>query len=290
MHEALDHALAETLAAAHPAAFAEQAALLDGRLEPAAVLRAFALAPRRFPGRSPAPVPPALDPHGVLARWPDAARARLQLLRGAEARLEAAAFDALLDTLFASADVAETVFLAQALPFLREPLRQLDHARACARSNMPPVFSAVAHDNDLPRRAFDQNAWNQLVLKAAFLGEPIWNIPGLAERNNPELVQMLRRYVDERRAAGRDLPWDLWACIGWLAGPEERAFLSEQFEQERGRAAAAIALALLENAAEASRVLGRRFMTRDDVAALVPLSWPRLAEAAEALPAAAGAS
>ena len=45
-----------------------------------------------------------------------------------------------------------------------------------------------------------------MVVKAVFNGVPIETIVGLRERRNPEVVQMMRDLVSERRAAGRPLP------------------------------------------------------------------------------------
>jgi hypothetical protein len=39
-----------------------------------------------------------------------------------------------------------------------------------------------------------------------FTGAPINSIVGLEQRRNPELLQMLRDLVAERRAAGRSVP------------------------------------------------------------------------------------
>ena len=45
-----------------------------------------------------------------------------------------------------------------------------------------------------------------MIVKAVFSGTPIETIFGLHERRNPEVVQMLRDLISERRAAGRPLP------------------------------------------------------------------------------------
>ncbi len=74
---------------------------------------------------------------------------------------------------------------------------------------MKPVFEAIACHNPYPSDYFDQAAWNQMVVKAVFVGTSIKNIAGIAERANPDLRQMLRDLISERQAAGRAVPTDV---------------------------------------------------------------------------------
>ncbi|MCD4523363.1 EboA domain-containing protein [Nocardioides sp. cx-173] len=50
--------------------------------------------------------------------------------------------------------------------------------------------------------------WRHGVLKCLFVGVPLAGVAGLATRADDELAAMVRRYVDERRAAGRPVPDD----------------------------------------------------------------------------------
>jgi hypothetical protein len=74
------------------------------------------------------------------------------------------------------------------------------------RASMRPPFEAIACHNPYPFDYFDEPAWNQMVVKCVFTGAAIEAIVGLQERRNPDLVQMLRDFAVERRAAGRPLP------------------------------------------------------------------------------------
>jgi hypothetical protein len=56
---------------------------------------------------------------------------------------------------------------------------------------MKPVFEAVAHRNPYPQETFAEDAWNQMVVKAFFIGSTLWSIQGLDERANPRLARML---------------------------------------------------------------------------------------------------
>lgn len=139
-----------------------------------------------------------------------------------------------LDRVFASADVRELVALYQALPLLPYPEKVRDTPLASSfanraaegiRSNMTAVFNAVALQNPYPAKYLDNLAWNQMVLKALFVGSPLHLIQGIDERANPELARMLVDYAHERWAAGRDVSPELWRCVGKFANSEMLADL-----------------------------------------------------------------
>jgi hypothetical protein len=114
-----------------------------------------------------------------------------------------------LERLFNAADVRELVTLYQALPFLSYPEQLQKRAAEGVRSNMTAVFNAVALNNSYPAEYFDDLAWNQMVLKALFVGSSILQIQGLQERINPKLVRMLGDYVSERQSANRSVPQEV---------------------------------------------------------------------------------
>ncbi|MEO0687809.1 MAG: EboA family metabolite traffic protein [Cyanobacteria bacterium J06649_11] len=130
-----------------------------------------------------------------------------------------------LDQVFAAADVRELVALYQALPLL--PLAEKMHNRAAEgiRSNMTAVFNAVALNNPYPAKYLDNLAWNQMVLKALFVGSPLHLIQGLDKRANPDLARMLVDYASERWSAGRSVSPELWRCVGKFANSEMLADL-----------------------------------------------------------------
>jgi hypothetical protein len=79
---------------------------------------------------------------------------------------------------------------------------------AC-RTNILPLFEAIACDNAYPARYFPERNFNQMVLKALFNNVALARIEGLADRANPELARMAGDYAAERRAAGRPVPGDI---------------------------------------------------------------------------------
>lgn len=122
-----------------------------------------------------------------------------------------------LEQVFAAADVGELVALYQMLPLLPYPEEYRLRAAEGIRSNMTVVFNAVALRNPYPNQYFDQLAWNQMILKALFIGSPLYLIQGLDRRTNPTLSQMLIDYARERWAAKRSLSPELWRAMGSFA-------------------------------------------------------------------------
>lgn len=112
---------------------------------------------------------------------------------------------AALEQLFHAGTVEELVALYQALPRYPHPELLVRRAAEGVRSNMQPVFEAVALGNPYPAGHLDDGAWNQLVLKCFFLGADIDRVVGLARRSNRDLGCMLADYARERRAAHRTL-------------------------------------------------------------------------------------
>jgi hypothetical protein len=72
-----------------------------------------------------------------------------------------------------------------------------------------PVFEAIACENPFPAAQFPELHFNQMALKAVFLGVALARMLGLAERRTPELARMAEDFAAERRAAGRTVPADL---------------------------------------------------------------------------------
>ncbi|MFH7026796.1 MAG: EboA family metabolite traffic protein [Heteroscytonema crispum UTEX LB 1556] len=118
-----------------------------------------------------------------------------------------------LEQVFNAADLGELVALYQALPLLHYPEKLRDRACEGIRSNMSAVFNAVALQNPYPAEYFNNRAWNQMILKALFVGSPLNLIQGLDARINPELSRMLIDYANERQAAKRSVSPELWELV-----------------------------------------------------------------------------
>ena len=123
-------------------------------------------------------------------------------------------FAARIDRLCTTAEVTEHVAYLKGLAVFPAGRQLHDRAREGVRSSIGPVFEAIACHNPYPFDYFDEGAWNQMVVKCVFTGTPINSIVGLEQRRNPELVQMLRDLMAERRAAGRSVPDVVHTYVG----------------------------------------------------------------------------
>ena len=124
------------------------------------------------------------------------------------------AFATLVNRLCANAEVTELLAYLKGFAIFPAAKQLHDRAREGVRSAVKPVFEAIACHNPYPLDYFDQAAWNQMVVKAVFVGASIKNIVGIRERGNPDLRQMLRDLISERHAAGRPVPADVCDYVG----------------------------------------------------------------------------
>jgi len=118
-----------------------------------------------------------------------------------------------LEKLFISSDMSEAIALYQSLPVLPYPNELKERAAEGIRSNITTVFNAVALRNPYPADYLDEGAWNQLVLKALFVGSPLYLIQGIDRRSNKKLAEMLVEYAHERWSAGREVSPELWRPV-----------------------------------------------------------------------------
>ena len=118
-----------------------------------------------------------------------------------------------IETLFDTAEMQELTALYTALPYLAFPQKWLFRATEAVRSNMGPVFDAIAFGNPYPAQYFSEAAWNQLVLKCIFNDKPITRIDGLLDRVNAALAHDVSEFAHERWAAGRTVPAEVWRLV-----------------------------------------------------------------------------
>ncbi len=172
---------------------------------------------------------PGWDP----SNWSVDQAARIRLLLAATG--DGDTFMRRLDQLCATADVDELVAFYRGLPLYPDPPRHRLRAAEGLRSNMKVVFEAVAHRNPYPAEQLPEDAWNQMVLKALFVGSALDPIVGLDRRANATLARMLGDYAHERWAASRPVNPELWRCVGPFATGR---LLGRPGATDRGRLAA----------------------------------------------------
>jgi hypothetical protein len=182
---------------------------------------------------------PGLD----LCDWSVDQLARVALM-AASHRGDDADFAARFDSFCATAELNELIALCRGLPIYPGAALIEPRAREAVRSGMKPVFEAVAHRNPYPREAFTEDAWNQMVVKAFFMGSTLWPIQGLDQRANPRLARMLVGLAQERWAAQRPVSGELWRCVVPHADNECIAALTHGWNAGNDKERLAIAFAL----------------------------------------------
>jgi hypothetical protein len=115
-----------------------------------------------------------------------------------------------VDDCYRHGDNREREAVLRALQIMPAPTRFVPLAVDACRTNVVPVFEAIACDNPYPAAHFPDSHFHQMALKAVFLGLSLSRVVGLDGRLSPELDRMARGYASERRAAGRSVPEDLW--------------------------------------------------------------------------------
>ena len=228
---------------------------------------------------------PGWDPSG----WSVDQAARVALLLASHAA--DLHFVELLEEFAASAEINELIALYQGLPLFPAARALEPRAREAIRSAMRPVFEAMAHRNPYPQEQFDQDAWNQMVVKTFFLDSPLWPIQGLEARGNPALARILVDLAHERWAAGRAISPELWRCVGPHADAAGVAAMQRVLDSGGETEQLAVALALAskpENptpgstetaTAESCAALRAQCEARGLSARALEAGWPRLAPA-----------
>ncbi|MBU6259166.1 MAG: EboA domain-containing protein [Burkholderiales bacterium] len=268
----LQRALEPRIDAAGAAWLRESVAAVAGDTGDRQLYRAVSLVARKL-GK--APLAPdaatlaqaaALRPGWDPSRWSVDQAARVQLLLAAGG--DADTFERRLDQLCATADLDELVAFYAGLPLYPDPPRHRRRAAEGVRTNMRSVFEAVAHRNPYPAEQLDDDAWNQMVLKALFVASPLHPIVGLDRRANATLARMLGDYAHERWSAGRTISPELWRCVGPFATGALLADLARVLDTGAPAERAAAVLALrAAGTAEAQVLLDRHAAIRDSVAA-----------------------
>ena len=181
-----------------------------------------------------------------------------------------------LEQLCNTADVGEQAAFYRGLPLYPEQPRYVARATEGLRTNMKAVFEAIAHRNPYPSEQFPEPAWNQMVLKALFVGATLWPIIGLDRRANPELARMLCDYAHERWSAGRPVSPELWRCVGPYASGTMLQDLERVLKKGTEPERAAVALALHASRESAAVSLLEREPALTKSLARGDLSWERI--------------
>ncbi|MVZ62278.1 EboA domain-containing protein [Sphingobacterium humi] len=146
---------------------------------------------------------------------------------------EKEAYQQFIDKLFEYADMQELEALYAALPLLDYPELWVERCKEGIRNNIGTVQQAVIEHNTFSSSQLEEEAWNQMILKAFFTGKNILNIHGLFERNNPALAAAIVDYIYERDSAKRDIHPMLWVLAKEALPERALGILEERYAAEQ---------------------------------------------------------
>ncbi|TPW14116.1 MAG: hypothetical protein FD130_1437 [Halothiobacillaceae bacterium] len=193
------------------------------------LLTAFTRA-RRFVGHAPLGVtaPELSTPIGTvnIQTWDAGNAARIVLLIKA-LTLDAPTQPDTVIYIYRMADDAEKAVVISGLALYANDSRYKALALEAGRTNSLPLFKALAVANPYPAAYYNEAEFNQLVLKSLFIGVNTEQIMGLAQRVNPTLSRMCEDYYDERHAAARTIPADIWLSIAPHASARGLNYLAQ---------------------------------------------------------------
>ncbi|HLT50962.1 MAG TPA: EboA domain-containing protein [Arenibacter sp.] len=139
------------------------------------------------------------------------------------------------------ADTGELETFLKFLVLLPDPENYRSQAVEALRTNIGTVFNAVALHNPYPALYFNDQQWNQMYLKAAFMQQDLMGILSVDQRANKDLVRIISDYAHERWAASREIDPYFWRPVsqfldGQLIGDMEKLFQSDNVLEKRAAA------------------------------------------------------
>ncbi len=108
------------------------------------------------------------------------------------------------------ADQVELATFLRYLVLLPNPEEFQLVAADALRTNITTVFNALSQDNPYPGQYFNDQQWNQMYLKSAFMGCDLSRILDVDKRGNEDLSRIISDYAHERWAASRDVDVYFW--------------------------------------------------------------------------------
>ena len=150
-------------------------------------------------------------------------------------------FTSKVATLIQVADTNELAAFLKYLVFLPRHEAFKNVAVEALRTNIATVFDAIALNNPYPAAYFNDQQWNQMYLKAAFMQRDLSLIIGVDERANEELTRIISDYAHERWAASRSIDPMFWRPVGGFLNEAllvdmERLFRSEDIREQQAAA------------------------------------------------------
>lgn len=111
------------------------------------------------------------------------------------------------------ADTGELETFLKFLVLLPDAGKYSQVAVEALRTNIATIFHAISLKNPYPSMYFNDQQWNQMYLKAAFMQLDLVDILDVDERANKDLARIISDYAHERWAASRDIDPLFWKPV-----------------------------------------------------------------------------
>ncbi len=139
------------------------------------------------------------------------------------------------------ADTGELVTFLKFLVLLPHPERYKATAVEALRTNVATVFDAITLHNPYPAKYFNDQQWNQMYLKAAFMERDLSLILSVDDRGNKDLTRIISDYAHERWAASRKIDPLFWRPVSKFMNDQlledmQHLFSSDNIIEQRAAA------------------------------------------------------
>jgi hypothetical protein len=139
------------------------------------------------------------------------------------------------------ADKSELETFLKFLVLLPHPENYKVQAVEALRTNISTVFDAIALNNPYPALYFNEQQWNQMYLKAAFMQQNLNEIVQVEKRGNKELARIISDYAHERWAASREIDPCFWRPVSGFINEKllkdmKRLFSSDNIAERKAAA------------------------------------------------------
>jgi hypothetical protein len=184
-----------------------------------------------------------------IAAWRVDDAARVYLLLADATRTSPASLGRAV-ALYWQGDARERTGVLRALSFLpmsNDDASALPVVLDAMRASQGELFEAAICDSPYASRHLSQHDWRKAVLKVVFAGLEIRRVVHVSARADADLARSFVAFAEEREAAHRDVPADLWPVAAMFPPPGLAAKLLGYLEHPDAtqRCAAATALGRL---------------------------------------------
>lgn len=185
-------------------------------------------------------------------------------------------FQSKVANLIQVADTAELETFLKFLILLPNPENYKQAAVEALRTNIATVFDAISAYNPYPSAYFNDQQWNQMYLKAAFMQRDLSRILDIDKRANADLARIISDYAHERWAASRDVDPLFWRPVGGflddgLLKDMERLLQSDDLVENRVGA-----LCCFKSGASKAKALLYEYPDLQEAVAQGKISWMNL--------------